>query len=88
MDFGTMMKKIENGQYGKDIKIVYQDFLLVMDNCATYNQDNDEVLAEAARILALVPETFAKACTAIKKNTNRQMVALFRQKICEKLEGG
>ncbi len=70
MDFGTMMKKLGSGQYENDIVMVYNDFSLVMDNCALYNQDNDEILAEAARILGLLPETFAKACNAIKQKFN------------------
>ena len=70
MDFGTMMKKLESGQYGHDIVKVHDDFSLVMDNCAKYNQDNDEILSEAARILGLLPETFAKACIAINKKFN------------------
>lgn len=67
MDFGTIMTKLDKGEYGNNISKVYSDFLLVMDNCALYNQDNEEILAEAARILGLVPETFSKACIAIKK---------------------
>ena len=66
MDFGTMMTKLENGQYGDDdIGRVFGDFLLVLDNCALYNDGNDEVIAEAARLLGILPETYAKACFGI-----------------------
>jgi hypothetical protein len=65
MDFGTMMKKVEEGKYPlkpDGITRVYEDFLLVMDNCALYNEDNDEILGEAARLLGVLPVVYAEAC--------------------------
>jgi hypothetical protein len=68
MDFGTMMTKVEEGRYGNsDIGRVFEDFLLVLDNCALYNDGNDEVTNEAARLLGILPETYAKACVGILK---------------------
>ena len=60
-----MMKKAESGRYAfasKGMSRVYNDFLLVMDNCALYNDDNDEILGEAARLLGILPIVFAEAC--------------------------
>lgn len=68
MDFRTIKEKIEQNEYGKGSDLVrglYFDILLVMDNCALYNEENSDVAQEAARILALLPETFASACIAV-----------------------
>ena len=66
MDFGTMVNKLESGQYGNaDIGKVFADFLLVLNNCALYNEGNEEVMDEAARLLGILPETYAKACVGI-----------------------
>jgi hypothetical protein len=68
MDFRTMKEKVERNEYGRGTDLVkgfYFDILLVMDNCALYNEVNSDVSKEAARILALLPETFASACIAV-----------------------
>lgn len=71
MDFGTMMTKVDKKDYGRGdtaAAALYEDFLLVFDNCRLYNPEDSEVAEEAARILALLPESFAAACvTASKK---------------------
>jgi hypothetical protein len=70
MDFGTMKKKISSGEYGKGsaaAAALYDDFLLVFNNCSLYNPEDSEVAEEAARILALLPETYASACTSVSK---------------------
>ena len=75
MDFGTMKKKIEEGKYGQGTEAAaafYEDFLLVFDNCALYNDDDGEVSGEAARVLGLLPETFAGACVAVKGAKKRK----------------
>ena len=70
MDFGTMAKKLESGSYGNNgIDQVYEDFLLVLDNCALYNEDNEEILDEAATLLGVLPVTYAKACVAIQQKS-------------------
>jgi len=73
MDFGTIKEKIESGDYDGDdgISVVFDDFLLVLDNCALYNEDNDVILTEAGRLLSLLPETFAKACVVFRDRLNR-----------------
>jgi hypothetical protein len=73
MDFGTMMTKADKRAYGRAdaAAALYEDFLLVFDNCRLYNPDDSEVAEEAARILALLPESYAAACVhAAKKNVN------------------
>jgi hypothetical protein len=71
MDFGTMMTKVDKKDYGRGdtaAAALYEDFLLVFDNCRLYNPEDSEVAEEAARILALLLEAFAAACvTASKK---------------------
>lgn len=68
MDFGTMLTKLGKGMYGKnDLSRVYEDFLLVLDNCSLYNEGHDEILAEATRLLSILPETYAKACAAVSQ---------------------
>ena len=68
MDFGMMRTKVENGAYGKGSDAVvgfYNDFMLVFDNCALYNDEDGEVGLEAARLLGLLPEVFAGACSSV-----------------------
>jgi hypothetical protein len=70
MDFGTMKKKISSGEYGEGstaAAALFGDFLLVFNNCSLYNPEDSEVAEEAARILALLPETYAAACTSVSK---------------------
>lgn len=68
MDFSKMKTKIEEGSYGSGSKAAaafYDDFLLVFENCYLYNDDDGDVVEEAARLFALLPETYALACTAV-----------------------
>jgi hypothetical protein len=70
MDFGTMMTKVDKKDYGRGdtaAAALYEDFLLVFDNCRLYNPEDSEVAEEAARILALLSESFAAACVAASK---------------------
>jgi len=76
MDFGTMKAKLENEKYAagsQGMMEIYNDFLLVMDNCALYNENNEEVLNEAGRLLSLLPEIFAVACVAAAGKTKRRL---------------
>jgi len=68
MDFSKMNTKIERGSYGSGSKAtaaLYEDFLLVFENCSFYNDDDGEVVEEAARLFALLPETYALACCTV-----------------------
>ena len=70
MDFGTMRGKVQEGEYGRGslaAAAFYGDFLLVFDNCRLYNTDDSDVTEEAARLLALLPETYAAACVSAAK---------------------
>ena len=74
MDFGTMRKKVEKGAYGKGkgaITALYQDFLLVFDNCRLYNSDEGEIIEEAARIFGLLSEAYVSSCIAVAKKYNK-----------------
>eukprot|EP00978_Attheya_sp_CCMP212_P016788 scaffold44276_cov43-Attheya_sp.AAC.3 len=74
MDFSTMMKKVEDGDYGMDSEAsskLFQDMVLIVDNCAKYNDAGGEVLDEAARLMGLMPETFSSACVAAAGTRSR-----------------
>ena len=74
MDFSKMKNKIEEGIYGSGSRAAaafYEDFLLVFENCFLYNDDEGDVVEEAARLFALLPETYALACTAIASKKNK-----------------
>jgi len=75
MDFGTMRDKVISGRYdilSDSYQGLYEDFLLVMDNCALYNGDNEEIMEEAARLLGLLPSAFTIACVSIARKTKRK----------------
>lgn len=68
MDFGTMLAKVEAGDYGTGSKAaskLYKDFLLVFDNCYKYNEESGEIVEEASRILGYVPEAYVNACLTV-----------------------
>ena len=70
MDFGTMRRKVIGGEYGTGSEAavdLYDDFILVFDNCLLYNDDESEVTEEAARMFALLPEAYCAACQAASK---------------------
>jgi bromodomain-containing protein 9 len=74
MDFGTMRKKLKKGKYGtgsKAVALLYQDFLLVFDNCHRYNSDDSDVTKEASRMFGLLPEAFVAACNSVVKSTTK-----------------
>lgn len=65
-----MRMKIDSKKYGAGpaaFKKLYEDFLLVFDNCYAYNPPDGEVIEEAARVFALLPEAFASAAQAVAK---------------------
>ena len=66
MDFSKMKEKVDKKEYST-FKDLYEDFLLVFDNCYTYNDLSGEVVEEAARLFGLLPETFATAARAALK---------------------
>lgn len=78
MDFSTMKHKVESGAYGTGntaAASLYNDFLLVFENCALYNDEDGEVGKEAARLLGLLPEAFAGACAAAAAKQSKKKEA-------------
>ncbi|KAL3922780.1 MAG: hypothetical protein SGILL_002018 [Bacillariaceae sp.] len=67
----TMKAKLEKGEYGEGndaASKLYADFLLMFDNCRLYNDDDEgDVIEEAARIFSLVPEFYGESCVAALK---------------------
>jgi len=75
MDFGTIKRKLDNGEYGSGstaAALLYNDFMLVMDNCALYNDGNKEVIDEAARLLGLLPCAYASSCSSVAAKSKRK----------------
>ena len=74
IDMAKMKKKVDAGQYGdgsEGAAQLYEDFLLMFDNCSLYNDDDGEVIEEATRVFTFVPEIYAQACTSILKKQQR-----------------
>lgn len=70
IDIQIIETKIQNEDYGTGSKAagsLFEDFLLMFDNCALYNDDEGEVIEEATRVFGLLPETFAAACKTVLK---------------------
>jgi len=70
IDLATMKTKLNNGDYGKGSEgasKLYADFLLMFDNSRLYNDDDGEVIEEAARVMALFPEVYGNSCSTILK---------------------
>jgi len=75
MDFGTMKSKVEKGVYGKGSDAankLYQDFLLVFDNCYKFNDGAGEVVDEATRVFKAMPLTFATSCQEVVTGGKRK----------------
>lgn len=74
MALAAVKSKLEKGEYGdgsEGATKLYTDFLLMFDNCNLYNDDDGEVIEEAARLFALVPETYAAACASVLKKQKK-----------------
>lgn len=71
MDFSTMLWKIGRGEYGDGSDAaanLYADFLLVFDNCYTFNDGVGDVVNEAMKVLQNMPIAFAKGCQEIMRS--------------------
>jgi hypothetical protein len=71
MDFQTMLWKIGRGEYGDGSDAaanLYADFLLVFDNCYTFNDGVGDVVSEAMKVLQNMPVAFAKGCQEIMRS--------------------
>ena len=70
MDFSTMKSKVMKGEYGEGSAAaakLYEDFLLVFDNCYQFNNGEGEVVEEAMSVLKAMSLTFAKCCAEVKR---------------------
>lgn len=70
MDFSTMKSKVMKGEYGEGSAAaakLYEDFLLVFDNCYQFNNGEGEVVEEAMLVLKAMSLTFAKCCNEVKR---------------------
>ena len=67
-----MKSKVEKGKYGQGSDAAaafYEDFLLVFDNCFTFNQGGGDVVDEAKVVLKALPITFAKSCQEVLRSS-------------------
>ena len=74
VDLKTMKSKVDSGVYGDGSEAaarLYQDILLMFENCSLYNEDDGEVMEEATRIFFLVPETYADVCSNVMKKKKK-----------------
>ena len=65
MDYGTMRKKLENGEY-RSALIMQKDFVLIMQNCLAYNTKDSNIVKEAKRQTLMRPKLLKEA--ALKNN--------------------
>lgn len=74
MDLAKMKTNVEQDLYGEGSTAAatfYRDFLLMFDNCNIYNDEDGEVIEEAARLFALVPEIYSGACMSLLKKLKK-----------------
>ena len=70
MDFSMMKSTVDKGKYGKGSNAaskLYEDFLLVFDNCREFNGDTGEVIDEASRLFGMLPTIFALAVEEVMR---------------------
>lgn len=70
MDFSTMKSKVMKGEYGEGSAAaakLYEDFLLVFENCYQFNNGEGEVVEEAMSVLKAMSLTFAKCCNEVRR---------------------
>mmetsp|Transcript_3607 Transcript_3607/g.9944 ORF Transcript_3607/g.9944 Transcript_3607/m.9944 type:complete len:2529 (-) Transcript_3607:88-7674(-) len=48
MDYSTMKKKLENGEY-RSAQAMQKDFILILQNCRTFNATTSDIVKEARR---------------------------------------
>jgi Bromodomain len=65
MDYGTMKKKLENGEY-RSAQGMQKDFILVMQNCLKFNAADSEIVQEARQQALMRPNLLRAA--ALKHN--------------------
>ena len=60
MDYGTMKKKLENGEY-RSAQAMQKDFVLVMQNCLKFNAADSEIVQEARHQALMRPNLLRAA---------------------------
>ena len=63
MDYGTMKKKLENGEY-RSAQAMQKDFRLVMQNCLQFNAHESEICQEARQQALMRPSQLRAAAMA------------------------
>lgn len=60
MDYGTMKTKLEDGEY-RSAQSMQKDFILIMQNCRTFNADSSDIVREARAQHLLRPKFLKEA---------------------------
>jgi Bromodomain len=60
MDYGTMKTKLEDGEY-RSAQSMQKDFVLIMQNCRTFNADSSDIVREARAQHLLRPKFLKEA---------------------------
>lgn len=62
MDYGTMKTKLEDGEY-RSAQAMQKDFILIMQNCRTFNADSSAIVREARAQHLMRPKFLKEAAT-------------------------
>ena len=60
MDYSTMKQKLENGEY-RSAQAMQKDFILILQNCRTFNASNSEIVKEARQQHLMRPQILKRA---------------------------
>jgi len=60
MDYGTMKKKLENGEY-RSAQAMQKDFILILQNCRQFNAPSSDIVKEAREQHLLRPKILKQA---------------------------
>jgi hypothetical protein len=60
MDYGTMKKKLDDGEY-RSVQAMQKDFVLLMQNCLKFNAPDSEIVQEARQQALMKPNILRRA---------------------------
>ena len=60
MDYGTMKKKLENGEY-RSAQAMQKDFILILQNCREFNSTSSDIVKEARKQHLMRPKILKDA---------------------------
>jgi hypothetical protein len=63
MDYGTMKKKLDDGEY-RSVQAMQKDFVLLMQNCLKFNAPDSEIVQEARQQALMKPNILRRAALA------------------------